>query len=379
MRIAVVHALPLEYYPPARNTLGLLSRHKTWEVRAWSTTNRRGLADWHPGRFPIVRHWHADPDDPLPLRIAGYSGWHARTALDLVRWKPDALIYFEPHSALAVWSYFRLGGNAELFIHHHEYYAPEDYLRPGMRMVRSTMKLERRALFARARWVSQTNEVRLRLMLEWSREVRRESARVFPNYPPADWLDRSKRAEAAPMAKAPTKLVYVGAASIEDTFIQQAIEFAARNPGRFSLHLCGDNIQDAVWNLVDSLGAPNITSDRNGVPYDSIPEMLAGFDTGLILYKGNTLNFVHNVPNKAIEYLVCGLEVWYPPVMVGMSEFHRTHPLMPLREVDFTSLSHPPASRLCRAPHADLRQLTCERATQPLIDDLESLAERRTK
>ena len=374
MKVAYVHVLPLEYYPPARNTLTLFSRRPGWEIRAWSSDNNRGLPAWSESGITIRRPGHGDPARPLPLRAAGYAAWHLKTAKELHRWRPDIVIAVEPHSALAVWIYYSaLGGGAPLFIHHHEYYSPADYEQTGMRLLRAARRIERDSLFQRAVWVSQTNEKRLTMLAESQPGIRPEALRVLPNYPPEEWISRgSARVDHEP---GPTRLVYVGSASFEDTFMREAAQWVASNPRDLTLHVTGDNVAPAVWDWLESLNAANISTDRNGIAYSRLPELLAGFDAGLVLYKGNTLNFVHNVPNKAVEYLACGLEAWYPPEMEGMRKFHELHPELRIRQIDYRALPAP-WGRVARQPVGPF-PFTCESALAALVREIEAAGSAR--
>jgi hypothetical protein len=373
MRIAYLHALPLEYYPPARNTLTLMCRRPGWQVRAWSSRNRRGLRTWDQSGVEVTRPTDADPRSILPLRVAGYLAWHVRAAAGIAAWRPDALISVEPHSALAAWMYYNIfRGKAALFIHHHEYYAPEDFLRPGMRLLRSTCRLERGDLFARAAWVSQTNEERMRLLRAWNPNIRGDAARILPNYPPEEWIGKAAALHSRP-ASGRIRLIYLGSVSFEDTFIREAATWVARHADRASLHVAGNNIKQEVWNWLHALGSPNITFDSSGCDYSELPDLLTQFDVGLVLYKGNTLNFVHNIPNKTIEYLACGLDVWYPREVEGMRRFHESFPEERLVEVDFRD---PAASIPIVAPSAGKQRdfpYTCEAAMAPLFAELERL------
>ena len=370
MKIAYVHVLPLEYYPPARNTLTHLAHHRGWTVRAWTTANRRGLRPWSDPHVEITRRWDADPSSSLPARMLGYTSWHTRVAAELAMWKPQAIISVEPHSTLATWTYYNVfRGKADLYIHHHEYYAPEDYSAEGMRLLRATRGLEQRDLFRRARWISQTNEERLRLLREWNPEITDASARVLPNYPPEAWTLRASRSQ---HDRSDTlRMIYVGSASLADTYIREIAQWAAKHAASVSLHVTGDNVAGETWSSLQSLGANNITLGPKGCDYDSLPQLLTKFDVGLVLYKGNTLNFVHNVPNKAIEYLAAGLEVWYPREMQGMRDFHTTHSQLPLREVDFSSLPDAPPHLLHQSGAMTLFPFTAETALAPLVEALE--------
>jgi hypothetical protein len=302
--------------------------------------------------------------------MLGYTSWHMRVAAELAMWRPHAIISVEPHSTLATWTYYNVfRGNAGLYIHHHEYYAPEDYSADGMRLLRATRGLEQRDLFRRAKWVSQTNEERLRLLREWNPEITNASAHVLPNYPPEAWTLRASRSKHDRSDK--LRMIYVGSASLADTYILEIGRWAAEHAMTVSLHVIGDNVAGDVWTSLQSLGADNITLDPKGCDYDSLPQLLTKYDVGLVLYKGNTLNFVHNVPNKAIEYLAAGLEVWYPSEMRGMRVFHASYPQLPLREVDFSSLLQTPPHLLHQSGAMTLFPFTAESALAPLIATLE--------
>ena len=376
MKIAYVHVLPLEYYPPATNTLVHFATRPGWDVRAWTSTNTRGLPDWKGRPVTVRRFSHGKPDSVFVARIARYSTWHLRVAAELSRWDPDAIILVEPHSSFAVWLYYTFfRGTAPLFIHHHEYYSPEDYERPGMRLLRLLKRLDADSLLEKAVWVSQTNAARLEMMLANHSRIRRETGRILPNFPPSDWVIR---AAAAPDQNKSdrTRLIYLGSASLDDTFVGEIATWVAAHPNDYSLHVVGENITVDVWRLLDSLKAPNITTQPRGCPYERLPNLLAGFDVGLVLYKGNTLNFVHNVPNKAIEYLASGLEVWYPPEMEAMRRFREGQPDQRLREVDFKSLPSQPFHRIQRKPHGAF-PFTSENALRQLVVELETATETR--
>jgi hypothetical protein len=374
VRIAYVHVLPIEYYPPATNTLSILAKNPGWKVRAWTSHNTRGLHPWSDDSVSLRRPFHGAPSQSLPKRVAGYSSWHMQAALELARWKPHAVMAIEPHSTLAVWLYFEiLRGDARLFIHHHEYYAPEDYERTGMRLLRAARRLEGDSLLKRAVWISETNEKRMRMFLDTHRAISPSAAHVLPNYPPAAWVARGMQSLPYRSGSARTKLIYLGSASFEDTFIREAAEWVAAHSNDFELHVTGNNVARDVWDWLAALGAPNITTDPHGIDYSQLAELLSQFDVGLVLYKGNTLNFVYNVPNKAIEYLACGLEVWYPPDMKGMQTFADEWPALRIRAVDFKAVKSSvpgPAQRIAVAGFP----FTAESALAELTGQLSQLA-----
>ena len=371
MKIAYLHNLPLEYYPPATNTLDLLGDSKQVEVRAYTSQNLKNRDDFVHRSLKIFRFRSPDPSGHQLSRLAVALWWHVRTAWSLFFFKPDAVIYVEPHSALAAWLYYRvLFGKARLFIHHHEYYAPGDYLRPGMRLPRLCSRLESSFLFSRATWISQTNADRLRLAKSHHPEIAEAVWQLLPNYPPARWRERVK-AKSRNRQGVPLRLIYVGSASFQDTYVEEIVRWTASHRGTVELHICGYNVAENVWQWLETEPFANVTFDATGFAYDELPDILAGFDVGLVLYKGNTENFIYNVPNKVFEYRVCGLDVWYPREMTGMRHLHKEQPGK-LVELDFADLSrvHPEDLETERSGLPETMHFCADEALAPLFAQL---------
>jgi hypothetical protein len=369
LRVACVHVLPVEYYPPAMTMLEILASNPDWSVRVWTTENARGQDRWDPSNLRVERPRKASTTSSLPVRTAGYLNWHLGAARAISAWNPHVVISVEPHSALATWIYYKVfNGKAGLFIHHHEHYAPEDFNAPGMRLLRATRGAERDDLFHRALWISQTNEQRLRLLMQKNPTVPAEVFRVFPNFPPKAWIENAKGARRL-TSDARIHFLYLGSASLEDTFIGEAAAWIARHQDEATLTIVGNNIAESAWSYVRSLNAPNISTDNRGWMYDDIPRRLADFDIGLVLYRGNTQNFIFNVPNKVVEYLAAGLAVWYPREMTATAEFQRQHSGLRMSEIDFSRLpSNVPL--LKRLPLTDAFPFTAESAVAALVETI---------
>ena len=77
---------------------------------------------------------------------------------------------------------------------------------------------------------------------------------------------------------------------------------------------------------------------EHGVEYDQLPALLRQFDVGVILYRCRTVNYQYNASNKLFEYLMCGLDVWYPPTMLGVKPYAREDVWPRVVEVDFENL-----------------------------------------
>jgi len=281
IKIAYLHNLPLEYYPPATNFLDILGLEKNTETRAFSTANRKGRKTYTNSQIRIERSRAPDPTAHELGRFLRAIAWHISTAFSLARFRPDAVVYVEPHSAIGAWIYFKLlRGNGRLFIHHHEYYEPGDYLRPGIRLPRLGSRLESSYLLRRAEWVSQTNPERLRMARGNHPDVPAGTWRVLPNYPPSTWAPPPAVRETAKEQR-PQRLVYVGSASFADTYIKEIVRWVAANPGVVELHICGYNVAGEVWEWLERECFANVSYDRAGFDYHNLPSLLRNFDVGL--------------------------------------------------------------------------------------------------
>jgi len=350
MRLAVIQQLPLEYYPPVTNLLTFLADDPDFEIRAFAVESARGRPRWsHPG-VRVTRTSPPQPGDSFASKVRRYLGFLAATLAGLVRFRPDAILYFEPHSALPVHLYRRwLGRRTRIFVHHHEYYEPSQFERPGMRLPRLSHRCETRHLFAVAEWISQTNEARRELFLADHPGVAPERVHVLPNHPPRSWYETRNRAWGrSGEAASPLRCVYIGSLSLQDTFVEPLVAWIESTPHPVALDIHAYNVPAETARWLEARTGERIAFHPEGVPYQQLPETLADYHVGLILYRGNTTNFVWNAPNKLFEYLACDLDVWYPPVMAGVRPYlsEETHPRV--LEVDYEKLDSIPFEKLCR-------------------------------
>ncbi|MFC1694692.1 hypothetical protein ACFL1C_00985 [Pseudomonadota bacterium] len=371
MKVAYVHNLPIEYYPPAENFLNSLSALANSTTDVYTTSNRKNREDYVCRSIRIHRSRSINPVAHPIWRFMVAIWWHFNTAFSLRMLRPDVVIYVEPHSAIAVYLFLRmLGGKSKLYIHHHELYSPDDYKKPGMRLPRLGSRLEQSYLFRRATWISQTNEDRLRMAIKEYKGDSLASWQLLPNYPPQRWVKNCMRSH-NPMTSTPVRFIYVGSASFEDTYIEEIVRWVAAQSGEITLHICGYNIAEDIWAWLEQERFLNITFSRNGVSYFELPGLLISYDVGLVLYKGNTNNFIYNVPNKVFEYLACGLQVWYPSEMLSTRKFATQNPGW-LREIQFTDLDEVTYGNHQIPPPrpAYSHQHTAESAFAPLINSL---------
>ncbi len=75
-----------------------------------------------------------------------------------------------------------------------------------------------------------------------------------------------------------------------------------------------------IKNLIESEGSA-LVRWKGPADYGDLPKILQEYQVGLIMYKGADDNTSYSAPNKLFEYLVCGLDVWYPLELKGTYEY----------------------------------------------------------
>ena len=128
----------------------------------------------------------------------------------------------------------------------------------------------------------------------------------------------------------------MGSLSRADTFIEEAVGWIkSLERGTASLDIFSYHQDPETHFWLHSVADDRIRFHEQGVPYGELPDLLRNFHFGLILYKGNTLNYVHNASNKLFEYLACGLDVLYPKQMLGVKPFAASNSRPRVLECDF--------------------------------------------
>lgn len=364
-KLALVHWMPLEMYPPAVNLARELAA-QGWDVTVFTTRNRHGLDDFSAPGVTVSRSNSTSRDEGA-ARAFAYGGFHFRTAAKLISNRPDAVIYFEPQSSLPVYLAGIARPGMPVFIHHHEYHEPAEFLKPGMRLARIFHNIEKKVLFPRAVWISHTNAARLELFLADNPVGLREKARILPNMPPASWGSEPNRAWSN-SPSGPLRMVYVGSLSREDTYIESCVRWIQRQPDNsVTLDIYAYNADDDTREFLQGLNTDAIRFHPEGARYDDLPQLLRGFHTGLILYRARTANFRHNASNKLFEYLACGLDVVFPAPMLGVKQYERSNETPRVIQVDFDSDTTSVAILLNRG---DLPQAKPEASASEALSDL---------
>ena len=335
-RLAVVHYLPLEFYPPAVNLLNAFAEKELFNTKVWTTHNNKQRQVFKsPTLTSISRTIAPKKSDYKGFRLLKYLLFNFKTFMGLLFFNPEVILYYESYSAGPVYWYLKyFGNNKRLFIHCHEYFDAQWYAK-GMSLVKLYHSYEKNYLYPKATWISQTNKDRIQMFASDHPNLPSGILKVTPNYPPKDWLRRTSLKK--PDGHTVIKTVYVGSLSLKDTFIKEYCDWVLKQNGKVYFHIYAYNLHDDTIDYLKSLNTDYIVFYTKGVEYNKMPALLADYDIGLILYKAHTKNYKYNAPNKLFEYLVCGLKVFYPDVMLGIKPY-LTENIIPLNFKNMTSI-----------------------------------------
>lgn len=318
-RLVIIHIQPIELYPPIQNLLLVLNKSKSFNNITVISTCQNKLPEFSLNS-KVIRIFRLNvASNTRFLRFLKYLFCVLYAILKLIQLRPKKVLYFESISAMPAIFYKSLFQSVELFVHYHEYTTPQEYFE-GMKFIKYSNKIERNT-YSKFVWISHTNSVRIKLFLSDNRNVSSNIIYCLPNYPSNKWCEPIKPV-AVKVDFNPNilRFVYIGALSLDDTYIAEIINFVRNSPDKYDLELFSFHISEEIQQLINIDEPLNIR--YSGVAnYNDIPSILSEKQVGLILYKGNTLNYVYNAPNKLFEYLVCGLDVWFPKEMVGCFEY----------------------------------------------------------
>jgi len=340
VRISVIHFQPLEWFPPALNFVRYLAAQKLTRVSVL-TTRQAGQT------------FYAELPECIELKTFDMSNYRAdsrlRRALKYIQFtfatirrlwlsKPKVVVYFDPYSALpGIFYKLALNRKVKIWIHFHEYFAPEWYSQ-GMIMARISHFLEKRFIFDRALGISHTNAERVQLFLKDNPGVDSSKLFSFPNYPPSFWGQHHRHIE---HCGKPTRFVALGSFTLRGTYLGEFCSWVEEQGGAVELDIYSIYLDEETREFLLHLSSAWIRFHPEGIPYDRIPSLFQeeGFHVGLVLYRCNTLNMTHNAPNKLFEYLVCGLDVWFPSEMTGTAVYTTDRFYPKVLPVDFQYLN----------------------------------------
>ena len=361
-RLCILHWMPVEDFPPAMNMVKYFGQQHDWEVSLCTNRHHLDRPEFLHETGEVIRGVFPTGTSGI-RRLLAYASFHLKSFVHLMKTRPDTILYIEPHSVFPVVLSRLFTRRARIFAHFHEYHSPDEYEKPGMRMARWFHKLEKRWVFPKVAWISQTNLQRLELFLRDNPEIDKSRAQVLSNFPPLCWWQTQNQAWSKNnRADEPIRFVYVGALSRADTFIEETVIWIAQlGPLKASLDIYCYNMHPETREWLRTVADKQIRVHESGIAYEELPGLLSEFHVGLILYKGNTPNYVHNASNKLFEYLSCGLDVLYPFQMAGVRPYRISARVPRVVECDFSNLTELTYTREGRTTLQPLSQLyDCE-------------------
>ncbi len=367
-KIAIIHFAPLEFYPPIQNLVIQLSERKGhWKVDVHSTRPARQTLKAFLIESPhikLLRIAKSGINLPALLRYGNYIRFYLTTLFYLIRQRPISILYFESISSWPVYVYKTFfNKDCQIFIHYHEYCTKAEYA-DGMILTRYFHRLEKN-LYPRANWVSHTNEGRMDRFKKDLFPVSILNPQIIPNYPPRAWTRPASRA-----LNSPIRIVYVGALSLATMYTKEFSEWVLDQNGKVVWDIFSYNHTNEASEYIHCLPS-HLVRMHEGVVYEQLPELLSGYDVGVILYNGHIPNYVLNAPNKLFEYLACGLNVWLPKCMTGCNEYIKEQGFPKVLSVDFTDLgSFDLTKALERQGTENKYSFFCENALLPLVNKL---------
>ncbi|WP_075602797.1 glycosyltransferase family protein [Saccharicrinis aurantiacus] len=344
-KLAILHYLPLEYYPPITNLIDYIAKEQInnfTKVRINSTHNIKGRKEYKANKnstLNIKRSPLPKVGDKSFIRLFKYLHFNLVTIIGLIINRPNCLLYYESYSAWPAYVYTKyFNRNCKLFIHFHEY-ASQKWYATTMRQVKYFHQLEINWLFSRATWISQTNTDRLAFFHRDHPNLKKEQLKTMPNYPPRSWSTILKGRHLK-STKKPIKLVYVGALSFQSTYLKELCNWVLKQNGMVQFDVYAYNLYEDVKRYLQDIDSTWVNYYEQGIEYQKQPKILQQYDVGLILYKAHNRNYTYNAPNKLFEYIACNLDVWYPAVLQGPKPYNTKETYPKVVPVNFEDLNN---------------------------------------
>lgn len=367
--IIILHFSPIELYPPLQNLLcSFKQTSRTVKTNVLTThTTFTGLKkiDQKLDNIRIIRLATSGQNRSFIKRYWSYFFFNAASLIYLMIKRPRTILYYETISSYPVYLYKRFFNlKARIFIHYHEYTSPWEY-NSGMKLNRFFFKREK-WLYAKAEWVSHTNDFRMQKFLSDIHPVKVPYPHLLPNYPPKNWSTSAK-----PSISLPVKAIYIGALSLDTMFLKEFAEWLISQRGNIVLDIYSFNVTEEAKTYLYSL-KPEWIKLMPGVNYSDLPVILKDYSLGIVLYKGHIPNYIYNAPNKLFEYQVCGLDVWFPDLMIGSLPFTTSGTYPKAIAIDFLKLPQYHLQDLIKLTDCVYNpiSLSCEVIYGPFIEKL---------
>jgi len=251
----------------------------------------------------------------------------------LLKFKPGSILLYETYSIIPVYLYLLISPQTPLFIHYHEFESKAE--KQSSSVYSKFLYYLELHLFAKATWVSHTNEDRISKFQSDNKMLIPRSIRNFPNYPSSEFYKNLNLTKEVKSPDQTISIVQVGALGSGGTYIKEFCQWIELQNGKYKFSIYSQFIDPAIERYFKINEFKHIEL-CGSIPYFQLPDVLGKYDVGVVLYKGDLMNVIYCIPNKVNEYLACGLNVWYSDVLISTHKFAEENPQYPLYSVDFS-------------------------------------------
>ena len=336
-KLAIFHFNALELFPPSMNIVNYLEDYGGFDIRVYTTNPKKGFSKFQSsgeGSVRIRRYGQNNSQRSPLMRFLVYVWHYGASIVDCLFWRPSVLFSIETISSpVPILLKKYLLRRSALFIHYHEYMSSDDYKISGL--LNAIHRMEKQ-VYPDAVWISHTNQDRMRLFRRDNPGLIEDSqCHIMPNYPSMKWSEGNRRS--GWIYREPLRIVYVGALDLNNMYFPEFLQWVSSQDGRCSLDIFSNQDMKGMEDYIRMNYYQHIYM-RKSIPYFDLPAVLNKYDVGVILYKGDSENFMFNAPNKLFEYLAVGLDVWYYEKLEGVRPYvnNNTHPMV--IPVDFENL-----------------------------------------
>jgi len=188
-KISIIHFQEIEKYPPTINLIRFLHEYakQDLQIQVLTTLGTLSAIDDIPSiKIHRLGDWRKSTSKIGRLLL--YVKFNLLAVIQLIRFSPAAILYFETLSSGPAWFYKKfIRRNVAIYVHYHEYVSKMEY-ETGMRLSKWLHEKEKR-LYPQMKWVSHTNIDRLQLFLTDVNGSAPFHTHIMPNYPPATWAN----------------------------------------------------------------------------------------------------------------------------------------------------------------------------------------------
>lgn len=305
-KIAIIHYLPIENYPPVINNLEIFGDYKIDYFLLTTYFNDSKYIKYlsrNIFRFNFK-------SSKFYFIYASYIIFNIFGFIILSIKRPNIILYYDTLSVFPALLYKKLKPRTKVYSHQHEYVSAEE-IKKSKVYYKFLNWFERKNIHL-IDLISHTNQDRIREYLKDNSNYSISKVFEWPNYPPKSWIMNRKMKNFQSLS-----FIYVGSLSVDNSYLSDFLDW-------FVIH---ENLnidffsQNATENTIKKILDTKNCSLKGTIEYSSLKDTLPKYDVGLVLYKPHIPNVKFCISNKVFEYLVCGLDVWCPKDIVTTYEW----------------------------------------------------------